>query len=487
MNIDRRFAIIIGINDYSISPLNFCVNDAVSISELLEKKCFFKKEDIYLITSDKQNPSKEISGRFDKSIEEIQKQINYDKDSIFFFFAGHGMYEEENSKLQFHELNIEIKAIFDKINILNPKNQFYVIDACESGGRVFSRKSSTGSLIDKFIHNSSGTYFMFASTENQSAYEKKELGHGMFTNYFLKAIENEKMYDEGVLTPSRIQEYIAKETQKNSNFNQIPVIESRTVGYYPFAFTLDKIEENKRKTEEINLQNHENDIADKKIYFPEIPIDKRKEVFNTLASLPSSYIENLSFNSENYLSATSENLSIFPLNADEELLKKIVSESIKQDVISVEDIFSAERTKINTNQRLGSFSMLNSLFNNTESEYRTEYYINFGDESRILSKSIFLTSKNISHVSAGLNFIIYQSLYGIGLASSSFFLDYDGYTDSKIKSIKTDITAYIINENLLSNISEDLQESTNNFIKSIDTWNKNRQSEIKKFRTKAKS
>ena len=33
MSIDRRFAIIIGINDYDNSPLNYCVNDANAVAD----------------------------------------------------------------------------------------------------------------------------------------------------------------------------------------------------------------------------------------------------------------------------------------------------------------------------------------------------------------------------------------------------------------------------------------------------------------------
>ncbi|SIS63841.1 caspase family protein [Chryseobacterium gambrini] len=488
MNIDRRFAIVIGINDYDLKPLNFCVNDAMAVVEILEKRCFFKKEDIFSITSTHEKSTKEISGRLDKILETIQDQMKSHRDSIFFYFAGHGIYQEK-SKLQFHDLSIEIKTIFDKINSLNPKNQFYVIDACESGGKVITRKSAADSLIDQFITNSSGIYFMFASTETQSAFEKSDLGHGVFTNYFIQAIENQNLYDEdGILTPGRIQEYVSKKTQTDSKFDQIPVIESRTAGYYPFAYTEEKIEET-NKMAKVVLQQipQDTDNGSKKEYFPQVPAEKRVEIFEALQSVLPSEIKNILTLEQNYTADIGENLSIFNSSVEDEITKSIVSESLKKRVISIEDVFSVERVKINHNPRLQTLGMLNSLFSSTEPEYRTDYYISFFDNSKIISHSIFLKSVNLNNVSAGLNFTIYQSLYGIGLASTSFFLDYDGYKDTKIKGLTTKIDAYIVNENIKTNILKDLKENLKSFNSKLATWNDGRKGEIESFRQKAKS
>jgi Caspase domain len=65
MTIDRRFAIVIGINDYTSKPLEYCVNDALSVAKILEEKCYFKHDDIFPITSDTSNPTKDISGYLD--------------------------------------------------------------------------------------------------------------------------------------------------------------------------------------------------------------------------------------------------------------------------------------------------------------------------------------------------------------------------------------------------------------------------------------
>lgn len=68
---DRRFVIVIGINDYEKNPLDFCVNDAESIAQILLDKCIFRKDDIYVILSEEENETKDISGHLDSVLDRI--------------------------------------------------------------------------------------------------------------------------------------------------------------------------------------------------------------------------------------------------------------------------------------------------------------------------------------------------------------------------------------------------------------------------------
>ena len=210
MTIDRRFAIVIGINDYSSKPLEYCVNDALAVSQILEDKCYFNKDDIFTISSDTFKPIKDISGHLDNALKQIAKDLKPQTDSIFFYFAGHGEYHFENSGLQFHDSFVEISDIFNRINDLQPKYQCFVIDACESGGKVLTRGAAEPvDIIEKYISKSSGILFMYAATESESAKELERIKHGLFTYYFLDAINKEDLYDtDGILTPNRIQDYI---------------------------------------------------------------------------------------------------------------------------------------------------------------------------------------------------------------------------------------------------------------------------------------
>jgi len=235
---ETRYAILIGINDYDNQPLNFCVNDARSIKDTLKNKANFSEENIHNITSETGNSLKNITGKLQEAISKIEKTFQEEKDSLFFYFAGHGSQENGESYLVFHDSSHKISDICKTFNDLKPKMQFYVIDACESGNKTLTRSISyeKDNYLLELIKNSSGILYLYACQADQVALENESIKHGLMTHHFLEAVKNDNLYDDdGILTPGRIQEYVAKKVATFSHFSQIPVSESLTTGYYPFA------------------------------------------------------------------------------------------------------------------------------------------------------------------------------------------------------------------------------------------------------------
>lgn len=488
---ERRFAIIIGINDYENSPLNFCVNDAKAVAQILESKCRFKKEDIYLITSDKKKSIKDISGHFNNALSTIQYKLKPLEDSVFFFFAGHGRYFYENSGLQFQDSFVEISFIFDLINNLQPKYQCYVIDACESGGKVLTRNLKNDNLINKYLSKSTGILFMYASTENETAKEFSDINHGLFTYYFLSAINNSEIYDkEGVLTPNRIQDFIARETQKESDFKQTPVIENRTVGYYPFAFQNEyKVKRTSIKGKKVSKQKTTKKSKNTSIsqqYFPEIPHEIRELIFTELKGpfdlIFENFIEKEKFS--NYELAKGSDFIIYENEVSNKLTDSVVNKSISEKIISLNSTFSSERELIKPIASIATLSMLDAIIQKNKPEYQINNYIHW-NENRILAKSLFLKSEKITQVSCGVSIIIYQALYGLGLASTSFYLDYNGYINNVIRGPFTVIKAYKINTKTTVSVLNGIKFELESFTSDLKTWNEQRQKAIDDFDQKS--
>jgi len=498
MEVERRFGIIIGINDYKVKPLDFCVNDAESVSRILEERCRFNKKDIHLITSKKGNTTKDITGNFENSLKEIEMEFVPHHDSIFFFFAGHGKYLLENSTLQFHDSYMVIADIFQKINALFPKYQCYAIDACESGGKVLTRGSEDEDFLTKYISKSQGILFMYASTENEKAKEISDLNHGLFTNFFLQAINREEIYDEdGILTPNRIQDYIAKETLKDSGFKQTPVIENRTIGYYPFAFK-DKKSGIKKVVKKENIRSKQNnkiieseEIISKinidKEYFPEVPYEIRQLLFENIKPVFELEIKTWleSIDSKEYEIIFEDNFGAFESDEEDKVKDSVVKKSVSEKVVSLNRTFTSEREIIKPNPIFGSsMSMISALMRKSEPEYIYRNYINW-NENRILAKSIYLKSKTINKVSVGVSFLIYQAIYGIGLAETSFYLDYNGYSNDNFKGPFTNIKPYKFNEKTTLNIMKNVKGKLANLTGMINQWNEKRVSDIEDFNRRA--
>lgn len=490
MTQERRFAIIIGINDYEINPLDFCVNDANAVAKKLEEKCLFKNEDIFIITSDQVKTTKDITGHFENSLKQIENNLIPTKDSIFFFFAGHGKYQFENSGLQFHDSFTQISDIFEKINELKPKHQCYVIDACESGGKVLTRSTANQNFIDKFIAKSFGTLFMYASTEDETAREISDIKHGLFTYYFIKAIDNDKIYDEGVLTPNRIQEYIAKETLKESNFKQTPVIESRTVGYYPFAYNNEGRKTLRNSKELINDVKTKKEKIDKFEYFPEIPSEVRTKTFDEFKLIFETEFQKWigEFQAKGYDIKIGDSFNIYDESIADRLTDSIVKKSISEKVISINNVFSSEREIIKpdpVSSVFNTLSMLDAMFKKKEPEYIYRNYINWQTKN-IICKSIFFDSQEVTKVSFGITLIMYQAIYGAGLAKSSFYLDYNGYSNNTINGPFTKIEAFKFNNEMFTKISNSILTELKYFEGMVYTWNENRIQSINDFDMKSK-
>jgi len=192
---ETRYAVIIGINDYDNHPLNFCVNDAKSIKEALIAKANFLEENIYSITSEIDNPLKNITGKLNEAILKIKTAFHEENDSLFFYFAGHGYQENYESYLMFHDSGYKISDICKGFNELRPKMQFYVIDACESGNKTLTRSVSyeKENYLNELLKYSSGILYLYACQADQAALENESIKHGVMTHHFIEAIQNIKL------------------------------------------------------------------------------------------------------------------------------------------------------------------------------------------------------------------------------------------------------------------------------------------------------
>ena len=82
---DKSYAIIIGIDEYqTISDLDYAVNDAVAIKEMLINQFNYAKEDIKLLINEDANKDNIVDALSDISL------LANENDRIVVFFAGHG-------------------------------------------------------------------------------------------------------------------------------------------------------------------------------------------------------------------------------------------------------------------------------------------------------------------------------------------------------------------------------------------------------------
>lgn len=250
MGLERRFAIIVGSNAYDKDhQLQFSLKDADDITNILQKRCDFQKEDIITI---------KIENTFKEDVEiQLCEAFNSIKNkgfirnlhTILFYYSGHGNSIDDVSYLEVsNNEKIPLPFISKAIKNLNGKNNYMIIDACNSGNPInfeTMHTAKTSKLARQLSYNSNSQeiYCLFSSLASQKSYEpnlsqsaKIDITNAYLTHYFIEVIKNPERYVEGVLGFSTIQDYVKIKLQAKTQLKQTPVSQMSIVeGMHPFA------------------------------------------------------------------------------------------------------------------------------------------------------------------------------------------------------------------------------------------------------------
>jgi len=194
-----NYALIIGINQYSNHPnLNTAVSDAKAIAHILEKKYFFEKKNIILLTNH-QATKKEIVQKFE---ELIRLRVKKD-DNVFIYYAGHGWYDEifqigywvtteaTKDKTTFLQNDTVYKAIaaLDRKLV---RHIFLVSDSCFSGSFLKKYRDIEINITDKYFHDyySKPSRIILTSGGNEPVSDMGKGGHSIFAYYFILQLRN---------------------------------------------------------------------------------------------------------------------------------------------------------------------------------------------------------------------------------------------------------------------------------------------------------
>ena len=217
---DYRFALIIGNEDYKSyqtglkaeQNVEFAVNDA----EVFKKYCInalgIPEENVIFETNIGVVRMKQAFNQ----ISSIIKNLNGEAE-IIIYYAGHGFPDEKTKEPYLIpvdvssnslELAINLKDLYTQLTINPSKRVLVFLDACfTGGGRKMGLLASRGVKIKPNENVLTGNLVVFnASSENQSALPYYEKGHGMFTYFLLKKIQE----TNGDLSLKDLDDYLHK-------------------------------------------------------------------------------------------------------------------------------------------------------------------------------------------------------------------------------------------------------------------------------------
>jgi len=276
---DDSWAVIIGINKYTNWPLlDYAVNDAESIRDLLINTFGFESDHIFLLT-DEAATLKKIKDTLSDLGEKVGKN-----DRVIIYFSGHGQSLDlenggqmgflipvdgstRNSRLYSSSLAMsDIKAIS---NFIPAKHILYLVDACYSGLLASTQKglSTNDKLYLRQITLARGRQIITAGGKGEVSYERPEWGHGAFTYKLLEGLETglADLNDDGIITSSELGNYLKDKVPRISNFKQIPRFKYLTEDEGEFVFLIKRkdyksLVESERATI-VNIPSRETEIA----------------------------------------------------------------------------------------------------------------------------------------------------------------------------------------------------------------------------------
>ncbi|MDR3246597.1 MAG: WG repeat-containing protein, partial [Prevotellaceae bacterium] len=217
---DKTFAIIISNEKYQLeSQVEFANNDGF----------IFKKYCIKTLGL----PEKNVHYKTDATLNNIHRAINWISDvaqayngeaNIIFYYAGHGI-PDENSKTAYLlpidgygsdvTSGYKLDDLYQKLGSLPAKTVTVFMDACFSGAQRSGAMlaSARGVAIKTAQGTPSGNMVVFSAAQgDETAYPYKEKGHGLFTYFLLKKLQESK----GEVTLGELSSYITTNVRQQS-------------------------------------------------------------------------------------------------------------------------------------------------------------------------------------------------------------------------------------------------------------------------------
>ena len=216
----KTFAVIIGNENYErVTKVQYALNDATVFASYGKKTLGLPKDNIRIYRD-------ATYGTMLSALDDIKSIASaFEGDlNVIFYYAGHGVPSESDKTAyllpvdasgQHTEVCLSTKRLYDTLDGLHAKRVLVFMDACFSGAQRGEGMlaSARGVALKVKQDAPKGNMVVFsAATGDETAYPYKEKGHGLFTYYLLKKLQDTK----GDVTLGELSDYVNKEVRRQS-------------------------------------------------------------------------------------------------------------------------------------------------------------------------------------------------------------------------------------------------------------------------------
>ena len=208
--------------DTSVSPLQFCVEDAQGVYAFFVSTGLATKSQAYLVMTDAADPRLRPTRRnLLKTVQYVCRQATEDS-TILISFSGHGFMGEDGESYLLPEdgevslLNdtaVSVSRLNEMLASAKAKRKILFIDACRNSPLRDSKGASAARRegFNKALGASDGQIILAACGKSQVSYEMPEARHGVFTYHLLQGLRGAAETDEdGFVNLSTLHAYLSK-------------------------------------------------------------------------------------------------------------------------------------------------------------------------------------------------------------------------------------------------------------------------------------
>jgi len=236
----------IGINRYkNIHSLEYCVPDAQGMVDIFKKQegIHYARVNSLLIADN--SPVKPTAANMKENMKSFLSKAD-PNDVAILFLAGHGVDVSGSfvflpSDAQFEDglptdsTTLSSKEILDALD--NPCRRLVFIDACHSGGVMGGKTTVVNNDYLLRALEKNNAFIFTAATNTETAAERWELEHGVFTYNILEGLSGKANPDGNTVRMLRLTEFVTEEVQKKTNYKQNPTFTGRGFVDFPVVRT----------------------------------------------------------------------------------------------------------------------------------------------------------------------------------------------------------------------------------------------------------